>query len=331
MRFTCRRYLRYFLVAIGFCLALCISHTSYAVCENSGSTSGTYNYTSSNIMSDAPVAMSGTILCYSSPLGLGFFLVPTSLARICVMASFTANTSANSDKTLPIRVYGTVGGGGNTSSMTSGTWYGPTTTSRSGNTISYNVSLMVPAQTSSLLAYPVGTYTATATIYWDMQSRAGSCERNTVADYLNNPDAGSMVLTASYVVPKFCQLNTTSSVNFGTMPSVNTSNTVYDATGAVNSTCNSGTPYSIQLGLGDYYSSSLGLRRMYSTASQEYIAYDLYSDATRTRQWNTSQVVSLTGTGTAQNTIVYGRIPNIAQTAVSPGTYSDSVIVTISY
>lgn len=310
---------------------LLLSHVTYAVCDESGSTSGTYNYTSSSIATNAPVTMTGTILCNSSFLGLGILLVPTSQARICVMAEFNSNTSTNGGRSLPVRVYGTVGGGGNSTNMASGTWYGPSTTARSGNTISYNITLMVPAQTVSLLAYPIGNYTATATIYWDMQSRSGSCDKNTAEDYLYNADSGNMVLTASYVIPKFCQVSTTANMNFGNLSSVNVSGQNYDATGALSSTCNSGTAYSIELGLGDNYSNALALRRMYNSASQEYIAYDLYSDAARTQQWNTNQVVNLTGTGAAQTSTVYGRIPNVAQTAVSPGNYGDSVIITVSY
>ncbi|MBF7683544.1 spore coat protein U domain-containing protein [Acinetobacter sp. B5B] len=335
--FSHRSYLRYIILTSVGLLALLLSHASYAVCSSSGSTSGTYNYTSSSIATNASVTMSGTIVCYtySRPfwdiLGLFGTYNETSQARICVMASFDGTTSSNGGRSLPVVVYGTVGGGGNTSNMLDGVWYGPVTTSRSGNTITYNVSLMVPAQNQSLVAYPIGTYMASATIYWDMQSRSGTCDRNTTQDYSTNADSGSMTLTASYVIPKFCQVSTTANMNFGNVSGINVSRQNYDATGALSSTCNSGTAYSIQLGLGDHYSNSLGLRRMYNPASQEYLAYDLYADASRTRQWNTNQVVNLTGTGNAQTSTVYGRIPNIAQTAVSPGTYSDTVIVTVSY
>lgn len=316
---------------------LLLSHTSYAECTNSGSTFGTYNYTSSNIATNAPVTMTGTIVCtlFSRPfwdvLGLFGSYNQISQANICVMAEFSGNTSSNGRVSLPVRVYGTVGGGGDANNMINGTWYGPATTARSGNTISYNVTLMVPAQTASLLAYPIGTYTVTARIYWDMQAATRGCERNTAINSSTNPDSGNMVLTASYVIPKFCQVSTTANMNFGNLSGVNVSGQNYDATGALSSTCNSGTAYSIELGLGDNYSNALALRRMYNSASQEYIAYDLYSDAARTRQWNTNQVVNLTGTGAAQISTVYGRIPNIAQTAVSPGNYGDSVIITVSY
>lgn len=325
------KYIRWFLLPL-FLIFICLSSAQvHAVCEVSGSQTGRYVYNSSNVTTDASVTMSGSITCYNSFLGLGIITAPYSQGRICVMASFNGVASTSDGKNLPFIVYGTVGGGGDQNSMNENQWYGPAVTARSNNTINYNISLMVPGQAGGILASPVGTYTAFATIYWDMQASSRNCERRTASDYGANADSGNMQLTASYVVPKFCQLNSTSNVNFGTMPSIGTVGQVYDATGAISTTCNSGTSYSIALGLGSHYDSNLAMRRMYNTNSKEYIAYGLYSDAARTRQWNMNQDISLTGTGSAQNSMVYGRVPNIARTAVSPGIYSDSVIVTVTY
>jgi spore coat protein U-like protein len=58
----------------------------------------------------------------------------------------------------------------------------------------------------------------------------------------------------------------------------------------------------------------------------------MYSNAARTANWgnSTSDDVNGTGTGSAINHIVYGRVP--AQVvALQVGSYSDTVTVTITY
>jgi spore coat protein U-like protein len=68
-----------------------------------------------------------------------------------------------------------------------------------------------------------------------------------------------------------------------------------------------------------------------SQASQN-ITYGLYRDSARAQPWGDSagtNTAAGTGSGLAQTVTVYGRVP--AQTTPSPGTYSDTVVVTISY
>ncbi len=62
------------------------------------------------------------------------------------------------------------------------------------------------------------------------------------------------------------------------------------------------------------------------------ISYSLFRNSTRTLNWgNTSGVdtYSGTGTGAAQAIPVYGQVP--AQNLPSPGTYQDTVIVTLTF
>ena len=62
------------------------------------------------------------------------------------------------------------------------------------------------------------------------------------------------------------------------------------------------------------------------------ITYGLYQDASRVTPWGDSVGVNTmagTGSGLAQTFTVYGRVP--AQNTPSPGTYSDTVVMTISY
>jgi spore coat protein U-like protein len=62
------------------------------------------------------------------------------------------------------------------------------------------------------------------------------------------------------------------------------------------------------------------------------VNYTLYSDSGRTTVWGTTigtNTVAATGSGAAQSYTVYGRIP--AQTTPAPGTYNDTVTVTVTY
>jgi spore coat protein U-like protein len=62
------------------------------------------------------------------------------------------------------------------------------------------------------------------------------------------------------------------------------------------------------------------------------ITYGLYQNAARSQPWgsaNGTNTVSGTGTGSGQPITVYGRVP--AQTTPAPGTYSDSIVATLTY
>ncbi|MFX9366515.1 spore coat protein U domain-containing protein, partial [Acinetobacter baumannii] len=77
----------------------------------------------------------------------------------------------------------------------------------------------------------------------------------------------------NYVVPSFCQLDSTSNVDFGNISDIGTTSRDYTAQGAINATCNNGTPYSIYLGDGNNRISG-GFRRM-TNGSSQYIPYQL--------------------------------------------------------
>ena len=62
------------------------------------------------------------------------------------------------------------------------------------------------------------------------------------------------------------------------------------------------------------------------------ITYGLYQDAARSNPWGNTigtNTAAGTGTGSNQALTVYGRVG--AQTTPSRGTYSDSVVVTVTY
>ena len=114
-----------------------------------------------------------------------------------------------------------------------------------------------------------------------------------------------------------------SNMTFSSITTGTTSNN--DATSTLTVNCSNGTPYTISLGNGNNYSAG---RRMASGAS--YINYYLYSDSSRSTQWNTTATRSGTGTGSDQSLTVYGRVPS-GQSVTNTGAYADTIVATITY
>lgn len=103
-----------------------------------------------------------------------------------------------------------------------------------------------------------------------------------------------------------------------------------DATGSVTATCTAGTTYTISLG-GGLANAAPTARKMSKAA--ETVTYGLYKDTNRSQPWGDAttpgSTVAGTGTGAAQVLTVYGRVP--PQTTPTPGTYTDTVVVTLTY
>jgi spore coat protein U-like protein len=102
--------------------------------------------------------------------------------------------------------------------------------------------------------------------------------------------------------------------------------TSLDSTGNVAVTCSPAAPYTIALSAG--YGAQTG-REMRNGAHA--LAYNLFTDATRSAVWGdgTGLTSTVSGSGTAGGHPIYGRIP--ARQNVAAGTYSDIIIVTISF
>ncbi|MBZ9978058.1 spore coat protein U domain-containing protein [Mesorhizobium sp. BR-1-1-10] len=102
-----------------------------------------------------------------------------------------------------------------------------------------------------------------------------------------------------------------------------------DATGQVSVTCTPGTTYTVGLSNG-LTGTAPTTRRM--TLGTQAVTYGLYRDANRSQSWGNTvgtNTVAGTGGGTAQNLPVYGRVP--PQATPSPGVYTDTVVVTVTY
>jgi len=175
-----------------------------------------------------------------------------------------------------------------------------------------------------------GSYTSTFTAnpfitYDDKDKAAATCPTGAFS--------ASTSTSATVTITSNCNISTTA-LNFGTT-SLLTSN--IDATGTINAQCNNSLPYSIGL---DNGSNASGSQRRMKQGSSNFVNYDLYTDSGRASAWTTTTsttsctggtgtCITNTGTGASQPITVYGRVPS--QSSTSPGTYSDTVLVTVTF
>jgi spore coat protein U-like protein len=118
-----------------------------------------------------------------------------------------------------------------------------------------------------------------------------------------------------------------SGVNFGASGSINTN---VDATGTVSVQCTNATPYSVALNGGNAGAGDPTQRKM--SKGTETITYGLYQNPARSLPWGSASggnTVGGTGSGASQALTVYGRVAS--QATPSPGTYTDTVVVTVTY
>jgi len=142
-------------------------------------------------------------------------------------------------------------------------------------------------------------------------------------------DSTSADLTVEATVQANCTVST-SKLDFGTVNPLSGSNV--NGTGGISVTCTNGTGWTASANIGSGSGASFSARRL--TSSTGTLNYNLYTDNTYATVWGdgTGSTGTMTGTGTgsAQSRTVYGRIGS-GQTTARPGSYADTVSVTISY
>ena len=131
--------------------------------------------------------------------------------------------------------------------------------------------------------------------------------------------------TVQLTIQGGCMVLSPTTLNFGTLISLTS---VTDQVSSFQVNCTNTTPYTIGLDAG-VNGGSTTARLMKSGAAT--ITYSLYQDASRTAVWGVTgpELVSAAGTGSPQSYIVYGRVPS--QTTPAPGTYTDTVTITVTY
>lgn len=139
------------------------------------------------------------------------------------------------------------------------------------------------------------------------------------------PQTAQPTFSVAATVANNC-LITAQDINFGTYGNLATN---VDAIGGLTVTCTPGTSYAIGLNGGNA-NAAPAARKMVKGA--ESITYGLYRDAGYLQGWGDtigSNTSAGTGSGVAQILTVYGRVPS--QPTPSAGTYSDTVVVTVTY
>jgi spore coat protein U-like protein len=134
-------------------------------------------------------------------------------------------------------------------------------------------------------------------------------------------------MTVQMTITATCLVNSASALNFGTQGVLSTN---VDQTSTIQVTCTNTTPYNIGLDAGTGTGATVATRKMTSGANT--VNYTLYSNSTRTTVWGNTvgtDTVAATANGAAQSYTVYGRVP--PQAAPAPGTYTDTITVTVTY
>jgi len=136
-------------------------------------------------------------------------------------------------------------------------------------------------------------------------------------------------LSVSASVSANCTV-TTSAMSFGSVDSL--SGAAVDGTGGLTVTCTNGTAWTAAAGVGSGSGAAFSGRQM--SSGSNLLGYNLFTDSGRATVWGdgsaSTATIGNTGTGSAQAVTVYGRIA-AGQTSVQPGSYSDTVAVTVTY
>ena len=118
----------------------------------------------------------------------------------------------------------------------------------------------------------------------------------------------------------------------------------FGSTSTLGSTIDSTTTISLQcpgnlswrLGLNDGLHAVVAGQRRMAGPAPDYLAYELYRDPSRTQRWGNDTAGgtnTVNGSGSTQTNptvlTVYGRVP--VQAVGAPGTYTDTITVTLSY
>ncbi len=147
----------------------------------------------------------------------------------------------------------------------------------------------------------------------------------TPGTYVDTVHSATTSFTITATVQAHCTV-TANDMVFG-----NYAATQADATSTIYATCTRTTAYNLGLSAGTAPGATVTTRAMRSSSGVR-LNYGLFRDSDRKQNWgNTGSSDTLPGSGSGgtQSITVYGRIP--ASQYVSPGSYSDTIIVTLSY
>lgn len=149
----------------------------------------------------------------------------------------------------------------------------------------------------------------------------GSCLSSKTAEAATTSSTFNVTAT----VQATCTVSATN-LAFGVYTGVQATGTT-----AISVSCTNTTAYQVGLNAGTTSGATVTTRQM-TGPSAALLSYALYRDAARTQNWgNTAgtDTVSGTGDGNTRSITVYGNVP--AGQYVTPGSYSDTIVVTVTY
>ncbi|WP_295570722.1 spore coat U domain-containing protein [uncultured Stenotrophomonas sp.] len=307
-----------------------------------------------NINSNAPGATTGTLNITVNCTTAALSVLATTGVRICVgigagsgggsSASWRTMATSSSD-TMNFQLYNTT----NFSQVTGLTPRGSPPAQEL--TMTYNVPLtggngsqatQLSAQIPANQILASGAYSSTfsganvvLTWAWNevlLGTATVPATCNGGATGTNSASAAFSFTATANVLPQ-CGSYVTTNMNFGNVTGGIPAN--IDQTATLTLTCLKNTAYQVSLNNGQNNPTATSTRRMATTigGSTYYLTYELYRNSTRSQRWgNTLSVdtASGTGTGSAQQLTIYGRVPPVAGQPPA-GTYNDVVQVTITY
>lgn len=173
----------------------------------------------------------------------------------------------------------------------------------------------------SQIAATAGSYSAS---FSGADASYSYAEETLDCDQPGGAQGGETTFTVTASVAANCLVDA-SDIEFGQHAEIGSP---VDAEGTIDITCTPGTDYSVTLGGGLRNSQNPEQRILQS--GQVQATYGLYRDDARSQPWGSSLETQLPGTGAglAQSVVVYGRVP---PQNLRPGTYTDTVNVTITY
>lgn len=122
-------------------------------------------------------------------------------------------------------------------------------------------------------------------------------------------------------------------LNFGNSLDPLSASVPVDNTSALTVQCTNTTPYSVALSAGANAGGATNFASRAIKNGSHTLGYQLYLDSGRSSVWgdgtSSSNTQSGTGSGSNQTLTIYGRLPSLS--GAVPGTYTDTVTVTITY
>jgi spore coat protein U-like protein len=149
------------------------------------------------------------------------------------------------------------------------------------------------------------------------------------------PQANAGTATGSFqvsaTVVSGCTVSATT-LNFGSSIDPTVAAVPVDASTSMTVLCTNTTVYSVALNAGVNAGGGSNFSSRTIKNGTHTLGYQLYLDSLRSTVWGdgtASSVVPGVGIGTNQTLTIYGRLPSL--TGAVPGTYTDTVTVTVTY